>query len=307
MNRIGAGEVRKFLLLVLPSRAEIPLEMGIFFQLRVGVRREHLAVRIDCDAAASRLLQQELQVVQIMAGHNDERAGLHGKRHMDRGRLAEAFGVGFVQQRHAAQVDLAQLQHERQQLLHAPVLADGKQSFRKEALDGLVPVAEHHGVVRIGRHAAAAEQQQGLQAADVLLCAPELRQIIVARPAAGRGADGTVRHKALLLGPDAPGQGVQTVRIEIDVRQRGEQAFDHQLPGLRTGIRAGVRRARQTDQCSGQPVLHLRSLRVLAADAAARAAGAACGLLTLKAKHVVVHGKTPSCGLGFTSWTHHTK
>ena len=179
--------------------------MGIFFQLRIGVCREHLAVRIDCDAAASRLLQQELQVVQIMAGHNDERAGLHGERDMDRRRLAEAFGVGFVQQRHAAQVDLAQLQHERQQLLHAPVLADGEQRFRQKAFDGLVPVAEHHGVIGIGCHAAAAEQQQGLQAADVLLCAPELRQIIVARAAAGRGADGTVRHKALLLGPDAPG------------------------------------------------------------------------------------------------------
>lgn len=264
-------------------------------------------MRIDCNAAASRLLQQELQVVQIMAGHNDERAGLHGKRHMDRGRLAEAFGVGFVQQRHTLQVDPAELQHERQQLLHAPVLADGEQRFRKEALDGLVPVAEHHGVIGIGCHAAAAEQQQGLQAADVLLCAPELRQIIVARAAAGRGADGTVRHKALLLGPDAPGQGVQAVRIEIDVRQRGEQALDHQLPGLRTGVGTGVRRARQTDQCAGQVVLRLRSLRVLTADAAARAAGAACGLLTLKAKHVVVHGKTPSCGLGFTSWTHHTK
>ena len=245
--------------------------------------------------------------MQVMTGHNDKRSGLHGERDMDRGRLAEAFGVGFVQQRHAAQVDLAQLQHERQQLLHAPVLADGEQRFRQKAFDGLVPVAEHHGVIGIGCHAAAAEQQQGLQAADVLLCAPELRQIIVARPAAGRGADGTVRHKALLLGPDAPGQGVQAVRIEVHVRQRGEQALDHQLPGLRTGVGTGVRRARQTDQCAGQAVLRLRSLRVLAADAAARTAGAACGLLTLKAKHVVVHGKTPSCGLGFTSWTHHTK
>lgn len=167
------GEVRKFLLLVLPSRAEIPLEMGIFFQLRIGVRREHLAVRIDCDAAVCRLLQQELQVVQVMTGHNDKRSGLHGERDMDRGRLAEAFGVGFVQQRHAAQVDLAQLQHERQQLLHAPVLADGEQRFRQKAFDGLVPVAEHHGVIGIGCHAAAAEQQQRLQAADVLLAAPQ--------------------------------------------------------------------------------------------------------------------------------------
>ena len=64
-----------------------------------GIPRGYLraAVVFLTMAAASRLLQQELQVVQIMAGHNDERAGLHGKRHMDRGRLAEAFGVGFVQ------------------------------------------------------------------------------------------------------------------------------------------------------------------------------------------------------------------
>ena len=175
--------------------------MGIFFQLRIGVRREHLAVRVDRNTAVCRLLQQELQVVQIMAGHNDKRSGLHGKRHMDRRRLAKAFGVGFVQQRHTLQVDPAELQHERQQLLHAPVLADGEQRFRQKAFDGLVPVAEHHGMIGIGCHAAAAEQQQGLQAADVLLCAPELRQIVVARPAAGRGAGGTVRHKGAASRP----------------------------------------------------------------------------------------------------------
>ena len=62
------GEICKFLLLILPRRAEVALEVRIFLQLRVTVGRQHLAVGVDVDALVLSLLQEPLQIVQIVAG-----------------------------------------------------------------------------------------------------------------------------------------------------------------------------------------------------------------------------------------------
>ena len=60
VNRIGAGISCEFFLLVLPCGAEIALQVGVLFQLRIAVGRQHLAVGIDVDALALGLLQQQL-------------------------------------------------------------------------------------------------------------------------------------------------------------------------------------------------------------------------------------------------------
>ena len=62
------------LLLVLPRRAEVALEMGIFFQFRIAMGGQHFAVGVDVDAFARRLLQQQLEVVQVVPGDDDERS-----------------------------------------------------------------------------------------------------------------------------------------------------------------------------------------------------------------------------------------
>ena len=50
------GETREFLLLVLPRGAEVSLEVGVLFQLRVTVGGEHFAVGVDVDPLVFRLL-----------------------------------------------------------------------------------------------------------------------------------------------------------------------------------------------------------------------------------------------------------
>ena len=56
----GSRNIRKFPGLILPCSTEITLEVGILFQLRVGMGRQHFAVRIDVDALSFGLLQQQL-------------------------------------------------------------------------------------------------------------------------------------------------------------------------------------------------------------------------------------------------------
>ena len=68
--------------------------MGILFKARVAVRGQHLAVRIDVDALALRLLEQALQVVQVVAGNHDERSLFHRQRHG--GRLWRAEDKAFT-------------------------------------------------------------------------------------------------------------------------------------------------------------------------------------------------------------------
>ena len=83
-------------MLVLPRRAEIALEMGILFKARVAVRGQHLAVRIDVDAAVFRLLEQKLHIVQVVAADDDERAFFDGERHLRGDGVAERCGICFI-------------------------------------------------------------------------------------------------------------------------------------------------------------------------------------------------------------------
>ena len=68
------GDVGKLLLLVLPRRAEVALEVWVFLQLRIAVGWQHFAVRVDIHALARRLLQQQLEVVQVVPGDDVERS-----------------------------------------------------------------------------------------------------------------------------------------------------------------------------------------------------------------------------------------
>ena len=51
------GNIRKFLLLILPGCAEIAFEMRIFFQFRICVCRKHFSMCVDIDAFVFRLFK----------------------------------------------------------------------------------------------------------------------------------------------------------------------------------------------------------------------------------------------------------
>jgi len=131
----------------------------------------------------------------------------------------------------------------------------------------------------VGRHAAQAEEDERLEAADVLVAAPELCHVVVG--GVGRELVDAVRD---LLDGGA---------VEVDVRDRGEKAVDHDVRGLLRGALA-ARVDGETDQRAGEPVLQICDVGGFPADArAARAALAAGRLFTLEAKHFTHFNKAP--------------
>ena len=121
----GGRDVFKLLLLALPGCAEITRQLGMLFQLRIAVGRQHLAVGVDIDPQSVGLLQQLVQVLQVVAGHHDEGSLFHVHVHPCGDRRAEGLCVGPVQQGHALEVHLAELHDKGQPFLHAVLLPQG--------------------------------------------------------------------------------------------------------------------------------------------------------------------------------------
>ena len=89
----GSRQNSKFLLLILPCGAEVALQMGELFQFGIGMGRQHFAVGVDVDAFSLGLLQQQLEVVEVVAGDDDK--GTLFDRQADRGRLRMTEGLGI--------------------------------------------------------------------------------------------------------------------------------------------------------------------------------------------------------------------
>ena len=115
----GAGELDELLVLVLPRGAEVPDQVLVLLELRVGVGRQHLAVRVDVDALAVGLLEQRREVGEVVAGDEDGLARALAERDLRRLRLAVGAGVGRVEDLHRAQVHLAALQGDADPLVEA--------------------------------------------------------------------------------------------------------------------------------------------------------------------------------------------
>ena len=258
----------------------------MLFELRVAVGGEHFAVRVDVYALAVGLLQKQLEVAQIMAADDDEGAFFDREGNGCRNRCAEGFGVRLVQKRHRRKVSLAHLQDDRQELFHAPVLADGKERLGKETADFFVLIAEHERVVRVGGHAADAEENEGLEASDVLLRRPELLHVVVGIVAAGALTVAAIRDKAGGFCVNIIREALDVLGAEIDVRERCKKGACHEMPGVLRDLLVSVRRPGKADERAGERVLQICNIcRLTAYAAVPRAAGAVRCLLALIAKH----------------------
>ena len=177
---------------------------------------------VHVDALALGLLEKLLQVVQVVARDDDERAGLDLER--DLGRLGRAvrLGVRLVEHAHAGQVDLADLQHERHERVDRTRLGKCGERFHEEGVDCIVGAAEHASMVSVGGHAADAEQHERLARADVLVGTPDVGHVVVgfcdAVAGSGHGCG---------LGVDPLGERADVGLVEVDVGHAREQAvFD---------------------------------------------------------------------------------
>ena len=149
---------------------------------------QHLAVGVDVDALVLGLLQKLFEVIEIVTRDHDKRPFLHLERHTDRDRIAKGFGIRLVQQLHAGIVDLSDFQHDGQQVVHVPILAEGKERLGQELVDLVARVAEDARMVSVCRHAPDAKEDQRLKGADIFVRVPDFCHVIIIVSAARRAA-----------------------------------------------------------------------------------------------------------------------
>lgn len=169
-------------------------------------------------------------------------------------------------------------------------LANCEQCTVEKTIDFLVNVAQHHGVICVGGNAADAEENERFQAADVLLCLPEICHIVLVISAAGRTATAAFRNKACLFLPHPLDAAANGILVKADVGHGGKQCFDHQFSGGFVRQRVAIGGTCQTDERTGQLVLQRSDLGVFSADASfSGTSGTSGSLLTLITKHILTH------------------
>ena len=280
---------------------------------------QHLAMRVNIHALALALLEQVFQVLQIVAG-DENRLALDGAD-IHHGRLGMAIGlrVGPIEQLHDLQVHLAGLQDPAQNGVEVGRRAPGTPGRRGNrgprgiGHTGRIFVAQHQGVIGVGRGPFQSVERQFQQAGNVgpqdrlELGNPHLFALPDQTGAVGRRLPGGgpqkllrrlarldtgrfVKSAGLVAGRCGLGQVFfNSGRVEIDVGHRGEQAFEHGPIDLRVanaelGRSMGVHR--QSLGGMDQEVLQGGGLRFLAANADLLAPGALGGLFALVTKHV---------------------
>ena len=237
---------------------------------------QHLTVGVDVDAPARGLVQQQLQIVQVVAADHDEGALLNRQRHRDRHGVTVCAGVGCVQQRHTGQIDFSGFQHQRQQLVRRFLCADGLECLIEKGVHSGVCSPLCAGVVRIGRHAFEPKEDQRFQRAHVLPRRPKRGKVVIIKLP---GADGSLFLFDFRLALQ------DSFVVEVHVRDRREQALQNQFIGVRCRC-PSPRRPRQPDKCPDQLILIVGGVGLFAADTGlAVAAGVMRRLLALKAEH----------------------
>ena len=144
-------------------------------------------------------------------------------------------------------------------------------------------------MVGVGCHTSDAEENEGLQGADVLIGLPESVHIIVFGDAGSAGDEGGIEEAFGLIDP--VDEVFDVVVVEADVGDGGEEGFQHHLVDL-LGDEAfpALSGFGQADESPGQLVLEFGVVCGLAAHALLACASAASGgLLALETKHVLVH------------------
>jgi len=168
----GAGELIEFPALVLPCGAVVSVEVLILLELRITVRRQHLAVGVDVDAETFGLLKQLLEVCEVVARDRDRLVGPVSERDLGGHRMPVCARVGRVEQLHDAQVHLAGPEREADPVLEPEVaVGESREQLVLERIDRRIRVAEHTGVVGVRGDTLEAVYGGLLEGLDVLVAA----------------------------------------------------------------------------------------------------------------------------------------
>ena len=154
-------------------------------------------------------------------------------------------------------------------------------------MNGLILIAQHSGMVGIGSHATDAEQNKGFQTADILISIPQIVHIVLVVSAALGGAGVALRYQLALFHIDPLQQTIESFVVKIYIGEGGKETLDHNGGGgVAEQMLVVLGRSGKTDQRTGQSVLQLGGVGLLAADTDIACAALAIGsLFTLKTKH----------------------
>ena len=233
----------EFLRLFPPRIAIIADQMRIFFERRIIMRRQHFAVRIDINARPGGLFQQFFHIFQVVAADQNARIFAHADFHLRRLRMPVGFGIRGIEQRHDFDAVLPAFQHKRDELVGGQVVVGGgSQPLHDEIEDLWAGFAQHGGVFGIRGHAFEAVGQQFAQRAHVFVLRRQHAHFIAFCVKIGHVAAAPRRHfrqrgvnfSDVRLHAVAHVQRrvdlrLELRRIEIRVRDRHEQAFDHEF------------------------------------------------------------------------------
>lgn len=232
---------------------------------------------VNVDAFAFCLFEEKFQIFQIVAGNDDERAFFNGQRNRRRNRCTISRRVGFVEEGHAGQVDFTCFHDNREEFIHAPVFADGRQAFNEEGIDFFTRFAEHESVVSISSHAAHTEEDERFEGTDIFVSVPHLVHVVVSC-GSGRKSSG--------FSMDFIDHSLGRRRIEVDVGNGREHAFEDGTIGLsrRSGSLTGTG---QADESAGQNILQASfNSRFATNTGTTGTASTHSGLFTLETKHL---------------------
>ncbi|OPZ47247.1 MAG: hypothetical protein BWY92_01834 [Firmicutes bacterium ADurb.BinA052] len=123
--------------------------------------RQHLAVGIDVDALAFRLLQNGLKIREVMAGYQYGVTPHGGDSHASRRRVAVSCGVGLVQHGHYLDVHLADPERHRERVVQREAVAGEEvHGLMEEAVDFGILDSQYLCVIGVSSHSFQAEQSQ---------------------------------------------------------------------------------------------------------------------------------------------------
>mmetsp|Transcript_44689 Transcript_44689/g.96077 ORF Transcript_44689/g.96077 Transcript_44689/m.96077 type:complete len:252 (+) Transcript_44689:829-1584(+) len=247
--------------------SKVALQMFVLVQARVAVGRQHLAVRVDVDAFVLALLEQCLQVVEVVATHQDGMAAhLRTGADLDGSRSSELGVVGCIEELHDLQVQTAQSQALAQGGVQVPsfarLLVSGPREGRAEAEKLLIDLlalllavsagavcGQGLGVVEVGHEALQAigphlDNAEEILVADVVASGHKTRlgggqKHVFARLGQGlwqaaRGGRGIVQFGGHFFyqGRGSLQVGLEPAVVEVDVREGGEGRLQHQFAAL---------------------------------------------------------------------------
>ena len=222
--------------------------------------------------------------MEIVSGDDNEGALFNSEINLCGYRIPVGLRVGPVQEFHALKVDFANLQDNRQKLIHAPVVRSyGAQGRTDKFIDPGTCVAKKLRMIGVGRDPTYTQKNQRLERADILVCFPEPAHVVVGKVC-------SLGETGFLLSD--PGYLFKDICVvEVNVGQGAEQPVNKEAVRFLGDLFPVCGRSLgQADEGACQLVLKECGIGLFATDTGTgRTAGAPGCLFTLKAEHFAFH------------------